>query len=409
MQITTEEFLAFQPNCPEVAESDNYYITLANIIAKCLDKAKLLATIDETVRKRIVISTVAYFQDIIADAGIWRSFSAMCKKLYGKPLPIYETTDSYVEYELNLEDVQFIVWYVIEMSVADFGEISPFHKSILDASKLIFDILSKVYDDAPVPVELKMALDVDLNDLESDEESLGKVYETMQWLFKNSYLFPPAARDCLADLREREQDIIENNSGSKNVGSNLDMLNIDYMNSSVTGPLSLNIIDWLRLISNEDIPTERKTDSLTLHKDYAALCEAMGGDQLKFFGNYEDLNSFLNNEIKWRQNKDEYSLELKNSDNYVLFADKTKGLMITPNVAQFIKHPNNPLYDEAKAMGKGASMILQKGMTPIALLRHLFENDLVPDIRLTYDNTGKVLHDNWDFFARLYMQKHYYK
>ena len=79
MEITIKEFMLKQPNYPEVAESDKYYIILANRLAKLLDNSRLLVNTPEQVRKDVVLAVVGYYQDIVADAGIWRSFSTMCR------------------------------------------------------------------------------------------------------------------------------------------------------------------------------------------------------------------------------------------------------------------------------------------------------------------------------------------
>ena len=96
MEITIKDFMLKQPNYPDVAETDKYYIILATRLAKIWDNARILMNIGEDVRKEVVLAIVGYFQDIISDAGIWRSFSTMCYKLYNRPLPIYERPDDYM-------------------------------------------------------------------------------------------------------------------------------------------------------------------------------------------------------------------------------------------------------------------------------------------------------------------------
>ena len=164
MEITIKEFMLKQPNYPEVAESDKYYIILANRLAKLLENSRLLVNTPEQVRKDVVLAVVGYYQDIVADAGIWRSFSTMCKELYGTPLPIYDIPDDYIESELNEVDVKFVVWYVLEMSQESNGTLSPFNSMVERVAHLFFSVLDAAYDDAPVPVELQLALDVDLHD-----------------------------------------------------------------------------------------------------------------------------------------------------------------------------------------------------------------------------------------------------
>ena len=93
-----------QPNNPRVVESDKYYLQLAMLLAKLWDNSHKFLALPEATRQAVVLAVVGYYQDVIADAGIWRSFVEAHKHLYGTPLPFYDCDgDDYIEYELNLQ------------------------------------------------------------------------------------------------------------------------------------------------------------------------------------------------------------------------------------------------------------------------------------------------------------------
>ena len=152
MEITIKDFMLKQPNYPEVAESDKYYIILANRLAKLITNSRLLINEPEQVRKDVILAAVGYFQDVVADAGVWRSFCTVCKEYYGTPLPLYPIPDDYIESELNEVDLRFVIWYVIEMSRDEQGTLSPFDPAIALPALLIFTVFDAEYDDSPVPV-----------------------------------------------------------------------------------------------------------------------------------------------------------------------------------------------------------------------------------------------------------------
>ena len=54
-------------------------------------------------------------------------------------------------------------------------------------------------------------------------------------------------------------------------------------------------------------------------------------------------------------------------------------------------------------------IVTERGVAPIDLVKYLFENNLVPDARLPFEKGEErsLLHENWDFLARLYLQTHY--
>ena len=195
MEITAKDFMLKQPNYPQVAESDKYYMVLAGRLAKIWDNSRLLMNVGDEVRRDVVLAVTSYFQDIIADAGIWRSFSEACDKWYGRPVPLFDRPDDYIDSELNLIDVQFIIWYVIDGESEQYGHgrLSPHDPDVERLARLFHGLLDAVYEEAPVPVEYNMALDVDF----SDEQDREKAYDLSRWLFWECYLMRPSSLETL--------------------------------------------------------------------------------------------------------------------------------------------------------------------------------------------------------------------
>lgn len=90
-------------------------------------------------------------QDIVSDAGLWRSFVDANRELYGWSVPFHEIPENYIDYELNREDVRFLVWYTVAMLWEEQRFIFPHDARLLDFADGCFAILEEVYDDAPVP------------------------------------------------------------------------------------------------------------------------------------------------------------------------------------------------------------------------------------------------------------------
>ena len=142
-----------QPNYPQVAESDKYYMVLAGRLAKIWDNSRLLMNVGDEVRRDVVLAVTGYFQDVVADAGIWRSFSTMCRELYGRPVPFFDRPDDYIDSELNEVDLRFMVWYVIDSESETPGHLSPYDPGVERLAHLFFNLLDAVYEDAPPPLE----------------------------------------------------------------------------------------------------------------------------------------------------------------------------------------------------------------------------------------------------------------
>ena len=99
------------------APTDLYYITLANkvlaairAVETSLDESDY-RKIDETEQKELACILTAYFEDIISQTGIFQAFTRIHGKRFGKPLPFYTLDEDYTPGEINIEEVQFLVWH----------------------------------------------------------------------------------------------------------------------------------------------------------------------------------------------------------------------------------------------------------------------------------------------------------
>ena len=121
MNITVKDYMKMQPNYPKVADSDKFYLQMAMRLDDAIEHANMQLPLSAETKRDIVLAATGYYQDIVADCGIWRSFITIHKQLYGKPLPFYALPDEYCESELNKEDIQFIIWYVTECHSSEHG------------------------------------------------------------------------------------------------------------------------------------------------------------------------------------------------------------------------------------------------------------------------------------------------
>ena len=86
-----ESFLLGQPCCPEETATDRYYYGLTvRMIEAAHGVAGALASIHESVVERAALCVIGYYQDMIADAGLWHGFTDECRRLYGTPVPFHD-------------------------------------------------------------------------------------------------------------------------------------------------------------------------------------------------------------------------------------------------------------------------------------------------------------------------------
>ena len=204
MDITVKDFMKMQPNNPKVTEADKFYMRIALRLAQLWDNSHRFVNLPEGTRKAVVLAVTGYYQDVIADAGLWRSFVMMHERLYGTPLPFYKRADDYVDYELNVDDLRFVIWYTIEGQRYENFTLSPLDPAIEWLARLFYKVLDQNYETAPNPVEYNLAVGVDPDDV----ADANAIYDLSHWLFYDSYLMKPAAKIALARHLIEARDII---------------------------------------------------------------------------------------------------------------------------------------------------------------------------------------------------------
>ena len=108
IKIFSKDWLALHPYV-QSTPVDSYYTNIANRIYDILVATELINSFEGDEAKQISIRMAAYFEDVISQTNIWRTFIHGFKERYGHYLPFFTTSDHYYEDEANLEDVRFLL------------------------------------------------------------------------------------------------------------------------------------------------------------------------------------------------------------------------------------------------------------------------------------------------------------
>ncbi len=154
------------------------------------------------------------------------------------------------------------------------------------------------------------------------------------------------------------------------------------------------------------------------HKDYAAFMKANNNYDLAYIESYDTLKSFLVDTLGWADNEDETLPVLKENENFVLYVNKEKGILIAPDICSLVKDPANPYYNAEEAIEEAKMLYFIPGLCPIDLLKRLEKDNLIPDAAFqSQELKAKVkekakskalLQDNKDFFARYFLTDYYF-
>lgn len=398
--ISEQQFLLHQPYYPEKSQSDKFYYRLTNRLADICRREGLLNSWSDIELGRAMLCVVGYFQDILTDSGIFRSFTEEHLRLYGKYLPFYPIGDEYIPHELNLQDVNFVVWYTLALYSDNRRQLYPLDEDIHNAAVRIHAELDRLYEDenTPMPEDFHISRGLEIGNPEEADD----VFRFGHWLFMYCYLMTPAFAMTLSE-------ILANPSldGGKNVDALQEALE-NAMTELPTGPLALYLREWLFLIINGKLPNAQKeseSDNTPLHPYYVKFTNFTGGKRIAFFSTYNQLNQFFIDALGW-ENTDNLPA-LKNSRDFVCLVNPEKGLLVAKDIAGCINLPDNPCYDKDYARHNAINLLTVRGICPADLLHYIFEHNAIPDATFPGTDDTALVHENRDFIARCYLQLYY--
>ncbi len=393
--LSFESFLIAQPCYPEEKSTDAYYFNLANSLIKGAKDIKGLKSIHLSLLERAALCVVGYYQDMIADAGLWHGFVDECRRLYGTPVPFYSVSDDYLDYELNKEDVKFLVWYAIAM-YSDNRCIYPYDPELMSIADCWYDILESVYDESPTPDGFHLAHELDVY----AEEDKEMVLRLGSWLYLHSWLLQPA-------FALTSSEIFAGMSAEGKTNQEIAEVFNNTINKEPTGPLALFLGEWVHLTVNHKLPRKRqREEEHETHPAFIRMTEENGGFPLKFILGYENFNSYLINVLGWKSGE-EHLAQLKGCRDFVLMTNPKKGLLVAPDICRCISAPFNALYDKEYACKHALDLLTERGVCPHDLLSYVCENGWLSDACFPGSNDIEVTQRYHDFIARCYLQLYY--
>ena len=173
------------------APTDLYYITLANkVLAAIRPIEEALADddyrkIDDNEQKELACILTAYFEDIISQTGIFQAFTRVYRRRFGKPLPFYTLDSDYTPGEINIEEVQFLIWhYHMQLNNLDVAY-SPALDTFAAIAADVMALFEAEYETAPENEKLLHYFQLD----EKEQHNLYALHSRFLWLCTQSYLF----------------------------------------------------------------------------------------------------------------------------------------------------------------------------------------------------------------------------
>lgn len=198
-KIVIKDLKACHPNA-KASQTDMYYMRLANKIQDQLCKLAITPNKNnEEIIHRGAILLTNYMEDIVADSGVWRTFSNLCMDLYDHPVPLFHEEEEYYPDEPSLNAVRYLLW----SAWSDVTDLFVFSDSdCLDIMAITaFSILDEAFEDAPVNEQL--AADTEAM-LRHTTEGFNGLRDVLKWQYNNCYLTSGERNDILLDKHANE-------------------------------------------------------------------------------------------------------------------------------------------------------------------------------------------------------------
>lgn len=165
---------------------------------------------------------------------------------------------------------------------------------------------------------------------------------------------------------------------------------------------------WMHIpgLMQASVPLPEIMPGSKLTPDVERCLEHSGGAPLLYFATYRDLCRFLVEVLKWEDHPDSLLADLAGEREFVIYAN-AKGMLLAPGVAACFREERNPLYNAARAAREGYRMFCEPGRCPFDLLKYGMAKRLLPDVALPFAGGKELLHREWDFLARYYLDDYY--
>ena len=328
-KIYIKDWMATKPYKKQT-NTDLFYLEVSN---KVLDVVKekhsefLLTFMDKESIKDFSNFVTAYFEDKISNLNLFNAFITLNNEIYSKDLPFYKTND-YIKEEINLADIQFLIWYFLNLQKQD-TFINPFSEEIKGLATDIFDVLDKEYEYAPENNQLKKYFSLE------DPKRLDEVRYFIDKILTKTYLF---GYDAGLELYMRTAELKNGNSKNFQVYKGArDNFIINYP----TKLLALRGNKWAVAVLDNDKKKYKNIESLGLNTQTAFIYRGETEDSLKM----EQISSGKVLEIS-KENFVDYK-QLK--ENMILYAgaNKWKDKYVFTGIINVINH-NEEAIEAAK-------------------------------------------------------------
>lgn len=341
-----------------VSYTDGDYANFASLLLEAINNA-YVRDLTSLELKLITVNLTLYYEDVMADAGVWRGFTNKMHEMYGKYLPFYSINDKeYLQDEPSLEDVKFVVWNTLVNTRSLQGRIvNPETPAVESIAEAAYRLMDEWFEEIPINEELKAYFEkADF----MDDYYLQR--DVLKWLTYDCYLtYVPDAEDLINSDAEHYAEILNDD----HAGAYVSESQIPYTHR--IGPLALIAQQWLSLIlvahGNEEKAQWAANQEYVMFEilkviesdankgmkletpkgmQFFITCEGLNNPGSNFYDSKTVIGSFVKYNGEWNANAD-HAASQSGLDIFEQLQDHARSM----------KQPEMKQYDELLKKSKG--------------------------------------------------------
>lgn len=236
--ITMQDIRLSHPNnC--ACQTDGYYTRFANNLYDTLRGFVGKDFPDKNFTRTLARKLTCYFEDIVADMGVWRMFSDECMKLYGYAVPLYHAEEEYYPDEPSINAVRYLVWDVACELFPD--QLFDTDRLLSEMGQEAYRILNAAFESAPINEKAKSEMNKMLH---YAGQGFNELREVLGWVMGGCYI--TSGRWINEDMREKAKEFKDVSFFKQMTSSMRQYLILSEMKFDTRiGPLALLPYEWL--------------------------------------------------------------------------------------------------------------------------------------------------------------------
>lgn len=216
--------------------TDSFYTRVANHLYSLLGSYKTY--FNDKILRHVALKLAWYMEDIVADMGLWRSFSSLCQQRWQFDVPLFHIDEDYYPDEPSLNAVSYLIWDVV---AEEDPENVPYagYAPLNDMAFLAYSYLYSIFETCPINEGRHNFI---RDYVTSAREGYNKARELLKWINRYDYIVHSSQFDD--DIKAAKAEFRRFTHNNSDEG----MANYYAVTSKLfhyrCGPLAMHTYEW---------------------------------------------------------------------------------------------------------------------------------------------------------------------